>query len=202
MGLTVSVADYPVREWIDSDTQSGTLKLTMTVTRDDPNAVTLRVCVGQNCVDIDISDIQLGQSAQKTATVTCCDSAGTIQAQKQTINTCPGDTYTISAPADKAVAYDVILSAPQSPGDAPAKGVVLPGKSVTFKFSQNAEGCVDQEYYELDPATVLANLSVAFKLLDANGNELDSQTVTITDARPFAVQAYSGNVEVNVSEVL
>lgn len=200
--LSLNVEDYPVREWVkDATATSSEIKLTMQVTRDDPDAVTLRICNGNDCVDVDISDIQLGQTATKTANVPGAGSAGTLSVPEQSAQLCPGGSITITAPADKARAYTGLIGT-RSPSTAPIDGVVLPGKSVSSSLPSNFEDCVTVKYYDVDPNTVLADYTLTFKLLDANGQELDSKSVTITDARPFDVQGYSGQVTVDVTEVL
>ena len=200
--LSLNVEDYPVREWVrDSTATSSEIKLTMQVTRDDPNAVTLRICNGNDCVDVDISDIELGQTATKTANVPGAGSAGTLNVPEQSIELCPGDTVTITAPADKARAYTGVFGQ-TNPSGVPGDGVILPGKSISVSLPSQFESCITIKYYDVDPATVLADYTLTFKLLDANGQELDAKSVTITDARPFDVQGYSGQVTVDVTEVL
>jgi len=200
MALTLNVSNYPVRDWErNGDTNAtGTSFFKLTVLRDHPDAATLRLCVGQKCVDVDISDIPLGQSKQKTAQIECCTGAGTVQAQKQTRTLQPGQTTTVTAPSDKAVAYSLPLGQGVQPPDAPPQGVVLPGRSVTLKYPDNAEQPGTLEYYEVDPNVVLATLTLEGKVLDANGNVLFSAQTQYRDARPFDVASYSGDVDVYI----
>jgi len=201
--LNLTVGDYPWREWNDTadTTVTGYTKFTLQITRDDPNAVKLRICNGTYCTDVDISDINLGDTATKTAQVECCTGAGTISAQKNTILIPQGSSYTLTAPNGYVRAVKVYGLVQADPGGFVSALVILPGKSVTFSVPANAESEGQLEYYDIPESDLAVTATYVFKLLDANDNELDSTSVNITDIRPFAVASYTGNVDVTITEI-
>ena len=207
-GVTVNAPN--IRAWEESNPRFFIYAI---YTKNDPNVATLRLVLkdeNNNVIsqaDIDVSAKNVGDSVAVNYALANAD-LGTVQVQPDNVVddtvpadgskqlTAPSDHYLIIEDVDQALYADELPTA-WTTANLGVKGwIVYPGATITLTNQDTVDHAI-RIYYV--PATQLTPVTrnIEFVELDANGNELYNQGVTVDDTPAVQVIIPSaGTVEV------